>query len=260
MQWPPSAPSSEAILPAANAASTSSAVSASWNRPGRRRSSGAPGRSARGPRSPRRRPPGSPGRRPTRTGRRPRPRPGAECRCACPPAAGQVRRRPGRAENFSRIPGQVVVPVDQREAAEHRAGQREGEGGAVGSYHGPQGNPGRPGLRPLRRLSRTPRAPPSRGTAAMVAAASASLTKPENDRAERHQRGRGEERQVVAGQVARARPGRGEHRAEQRDARRAARPAGRCSAGWRRARSPPRRSWPCWRPATATSRTRTSSR
>ena len=31
MEWPPSAPSSEAILPARNASSTSAAVSASWN-------------------------------------------------------------------------------------------------------------------------------------------------------------------------------------------------------------------------------------
>jgi hypothetical protein len=34
IEWPPSAPSSEAILPAAKAFSTSSAVSASWNRDG----------------------------------------------------------------------------------------------------------------------------------------------------------------------------------------------------------------------------------
>ena len=32
MQWPPSAPSREAIFPAANAAATSAAVSASWKR------------------------------------------------------------------------------------------------------------------------------------------------------------------------------------------------------------------------------------
>jgi hypothetical protein len=48
---------------------------------------------------------------------------------------GQVGRGQVGAVAVAELPGQVVVPVDEREAAEHRAGQREGKGGGVGSCH-----------------------------------------------------------------------------------------------------------------------------
>ena len=104
MQWPPSAPSSEAILPAANAASTSSArhreleaARVGGDHPvhqvdlledrGHRRVAGQ----------------ASTGRRPTRTGRRPRPPPGAVCRCGCRPRRPVRPAATGSSENFSRI-------------------------------------------------------------------------------------------------------------------------------------------------------------
>jgi hypothetical protein len=47
----------------------------------------------------------------------------------------QVRRREVGAVMLADLPGQVVMPVDQREPAEHGAGQGEGQGSSVGSHH-----------------------------------------------------------------------------------------------------------------------------